>query len=61
MRPAESGEKVPIVDGFTEPHPFEVQQRGHAVERFELAGEPKWLVNTTLHGLASLPLRVIPV
>ncbi|MGE3357066.1 MAG: cytochrome P450 [Acidimicrobiia bacterium] len=30
------------------------------VERFEEAGPPRWLVNNTLHGLASLPLRAVP-
>jgi len=30
------------------------------VERFELAGEPRWTVNSTLHGLGSLPVRVVP-
>ena len=30
------------------------------VERFELVGEPEWMINNTLHGLARLPVRVIP-
>ena len=30
------------------------------VERFELAGEPRWAVNSTLHGLGSLPVRAVP-
>jgi cytochrome P450 len=29
------------------------------VERFELAGEPEWLINNTLLGLAHLPLRAV--
>jgi cytochrome P450 len=28
------------------------------VSRFELAGEPRWTVNNTLHGLATLPVRL---
>ena len=31
------------------------------VRRFELVGEPVWKLNNTLHGLASLPVRAIPV
>ncbi|HEX3087533.1 MAG TPA: cytochrome P450, partial [Ilumatobacteraceae bacterium] len=27
------------------------------VERFELTGEPEWIINNTLHGLARLPVR----
>jgi cytochrome P450 len=30
------------------------------VETLELGGEPKWVDNTTLHGLARLPLRLHP-
>ena len=30
------------------------------VHRFELAGTPQWKLNNTLHGLASLPVRVVP-
>ena len=30
------------------------------VERFELVGEPEWLLNNTLHGPARLPVSVIP-
>ena len=30
------------------------------VERFELTGEPEWMLNNTLHGLGRLPLRAIP-
>ena len=30
------------------------------VERFELAGQPEWLRNNTLHGLSALPVRVRP-
>ena len=30
------------------------------VERFELTGEPEWMLNNTLHGLARLPVRAIP-
>lgn len=30
------------------------------VNRFELAGEPRWTVNYTLHGLEALPVRAIP-
>lgn len=30
------------------------------VARFELAGEPVWKLNNTLHGLQSLPVRLIP-
>jgi cytochrome P450 len=29
------------------------------VQRFELTGEPEWMVNNTLHGLRWLPLRAI--
>ena len=29
------------------------------VVRFELDGEPTWLLNNTLHGLAELPVRVV--
>jgi cytochrome P450 len=29
------------------------------VKRFELAGEPTWKLNNTLHGLGSLPVRAI--
>jgi cytochrome P450 len=28
------------------------------ISRFELAGEPRWTVNNTLHGLATLPVRL---
>ncbi|HEY4607757.1 MAG TPA: cytochrome P450 [Ilumatobacteraceae bacterium] len=31
------------------------------VERFELTGEPEWIINNTLHGLARLPVRAVPV
>jgi cytochrome P450 len=30
------------------------------VQRFELTGEPTWTLNNTLHGLAHLPLRIVP-
>ena len=30
------------------------------VVRFELVGEPRWLLNNTLHGPESVPVRVIP-
>ncbi len=30
------------------------------VTRFELAGEPRWTLNNTLHGLATLPVRALP-
>ena len=30
------------------------------VERFELTGEPEWIINNTLHGLARLPIRAVP-
>jgi cytochrome P450 len=30
------------------------------VSRFELAGEPRWTVNNTLHGLAALPVHASP-
>ncbi len=30
------------------------------VARFELAGDPVWKLNNTLHGLQSLPVRLIP-
>jgi len=29
------------------------------VERFELTGEPEWMINNTLHGLARLPVRAV--
>jgi cytochrome P450 len=43
------------------------KMEGHAVfaeladrvERFEFTGEPEWMLNNTLHGLARLPVRVI--
>ena len=31
------------------------------VERFELTGEPEWIINNTLHGLARLPVRAVAV
>jgi cytochrome P450 len=31
------------------------------VARFELAAEPAWKLNNTLHGLGSLPVRVVPL
>ena len=30
------------------------------VARFELAAEPRWTANATLHGLAALPVRAVP-
>ena len=30
------------------------------VSRFELTAEPRWMTNATLHGLAALPIRVVP-
>jgi cytochrome P450 len=30
------------------------------VARFELAGEPRWLINNTLHGAEFVPVRAIP-
>jgi cytochrome P450 len=30
------------------------------VERFDLAGEPEWLRNNTLHGLRTLPTIAVP-
>ena len=33
---------------------------GRRVKRFELVAEPYWKLNNTLHGLGSLPVRVVP-
>jgi cytochrome P450 len=30
------------------------------VSRFELTAEPRWMTNSTLHGLAALPIRAVP-